>query len=61
MRNDILIDILINIFFFVADWQNGDIVFIDAFTNLWVCCYQDLGANRNCSSTYSGPIVLLAP
>ena len=43
--------------FFIADWRTPDIVYTDASTSLWACCYQSLDAALDCSSMYSQSIV----
>ena len=52
-----LIDMLIIIRFFIADWKTSDIVFTDTSTSLWACCYQYLEADLDCSSMYSQSIM----
>lgn len=39
--------------FATADLQTQDIVFADAATSLWACCYQQLGSSLDCSSMYA--------
>ena len=61
MRKKTFTNILMIMLFFIANLQTNDIVFADASTSLWACCYQHLGASLDCSSMYSEPIASSFP
>ena len=61
MRKKTLTNILMFILFFIGDFPAQDIVFADPAMSLWACCYQYLGASRDCSSMYAEPIASSFP